>query len=325
MAQIWVHYIRKRSLSPVVGFILIIFCICCLSFGGIRATGSETEAETAAETGAETAVTAEAGGETEAEIRAEASTETRAEASTETRAEAEAITEAGTEQETEEETEPIPFPDFIMDLTFYMEENEDVQGMIYIPVLNLVYPVVWREFENDYYMEHDLLQEEDPKGCIMIDGWNTPDLGDCMTLIHGHNMADGSMFGSLKRFLEDSSLAQREPYIYYYYMDDAEICAYRYQIISYYTTDIYDKTYDQPEIYVYYHGPVWDSYSKETQQILEVFRMNWYSCMLQDLQDRAVQQLPIPKLDNQPHLLLLSTCYGAVHSDKRLVVGCVRR
>ena len=240
-------------------------------------------------------------------------------------AETEKETETELEPETEEETEPIPYPEFLLDLTLFQEENEDVQGMIYIPALDLVYPVVWKAFENNYYMEHNIWQEEDPRGCIMIDGWNTPDLTDCMTLVHGHNMADGSMFGSLRYFLNDSSLAQREPYVYYYCMKDNEICGYRYQICSYYTTDIYDRTYDQPEIYVYYHGEVWDSYSEETQSMLDVLRNNWYDYLAAALEVRAIHPLPVPNLDNRPHLMMLSTCYGAVHSDERLIVACVRR
>ena len=231
-----------------------------------------------------------------------------------------------TEEETEEQEQQAgDYPALPFDLWDIMKENEDVTGAIFIPALQTAYPVVWKEYENDWYMEHDIEGNRSSRGCIMIDGWNTPDLTDCMTLVHGHNMADGSMFGALKRFLDDETLAQLQPYIYYYLPGrNGKIRTYRYQVCSYYVTDIYDKTYYQPEIYLLYHGDAWNDLSKETREVLDTFRDDWYDGFAYDMRIRAVHALPIPDLSERPHLLILSTCHGEVHGDTRLVVACAR-
>ena len=225
----------------------------------------------------------------------------------------------------DETAETYEYPALSEDLQTIIRENEDVTGAIYIPALQLAYPVVWKEYDNTFYMEHDIWQNESVHGCIMIDGWNRPDFSDCITLVHGHNMADGTMFGSLKRFLNDASLAQQEPWIYYYMLtDDGEVRPYRYQIFSYYVTDVFDKTYDQPEFYSPYHTGDWDTYAKETREVLENLRDSWYDGLAYDLEYRAEHALPVPDLTARPHLMLLSTCHAEVHGDIRLVVACAR-
>ena len=242
----------------------------------------------------------------------------------------------GTQDEAQTGTQPeVPMPDLPMDLSGYLQENEDVLGALYVPALSLCYPVVWKEYENDFYMEHDAWKAPSDHGSIMMDGWNACDFSDCLTFIHGHNMADGTMFGSLRLFLEDQTLAQNEPYIYYYdYVRNDELnkdghvvradspIVMCFQIVGYYTTDIYDRTYDQPEIYAYYHGPRWDSDLPEVREALQALRNGWYDSFVADIPARAAHALPMPSFEDRPRLMALSTCYGAVHSDERLVIVC---
>ena len=41
------------------------------------------------------------------------------------------------------------------------------------------------------------------QGTLFIDYENSSDFSDCNTLVYGHNMKNGSMFGHLKKFAED--------------------------------------------------------------------------------------------------------------------------
>ena len=227
-------------------------------------------------------------------------------------------------------------PALPFDLPALMEENEDVVGAVYIPALGICDPVVWKEYENTYYMEHDLYGGNSSSGCIMMDGWNRPDLADCITFIHGHNMADGSMFGSLSSLMRDRALALAEPLFYYYYVEktpqeDAgdegrgEVKALCFRIYSYFTADIYDRIYGPPEFYIYYHGPYWDGLTEEGRRVLEDYRDNWYDDLVADMGEQAIHEMPDIDFSGRPKLMALSTCYGAVHGNERFVVvgACV--
>ncbi len=192
--------------------------------------------------------------------------------------------------------------------------NPNYVGVLYIPALKQVYPVTWVAYDNDYFLEHNFEGSESQLGGIIIDGWNQPDLTDSVTTMHGHNMKDGSMFGSLQRFLSSPSLAENEPYIYFY----MEKTVKKYRIYSYFTTDIYDRVYDVPEFY---------EWSEEmTEDGAKVFRdylNNWYDAYVYDLPVRAVHEVPEMNFEKRPRILLLSTCYGAPHGTDRLPLICV--
>ena len=49
---------------------------------------------------------------------------------------------------------------------------------------------------------------------------NSSSFSDGNTIIYGHNMKNGSMFGSLKKLLNDETLYDKDPYIYVYFKGD---------------------------------------------------------------------------------------------------------
>ena len=76
-----------------------------------------------------------------------------------------------------------------------------------------------------------------------------PDFNDCHTILYGHNMKNGSMFGSLKQYKNDGFYEKNA-----YFTVFTEDAAYRYQIFTYsdvpedsdvYTTGyLPDETFD---------------------------------------------------------------------------------
>lgn len=76
--------------------------------------------------------------------------------------------------------------------------NPDLIGWIYIPDTRINYPIVKRENDNNYYLSHLFDGSENKTGCIFLD--TRCSLGDPHILIHGHNMANGSMFRDLNLF-----------------------------------------------------------------------------------------------------------------------------
>ena len=72
-----------------------------------------------------------------------------------------------------------------------------------------------------------------------MDYENSSDFSDCNTLIYGHNMKNGSMFGNLKKFTEDQSTYEKSKYFWILTPEKN----YRYEIISAYTTGVNSDTY----------------------------------------------------------------------------------
>lgn len=78
--------------------------------------------------------------------------------------------------------------------------NEDVFGWIQVSGLDKIsYPLVWCA-DNAYYLEHSWDKQSSRYGALFLDENNANDLSDAYSLIYGHNMKDGSMFGGLKKY-----------------------------------------------------------------------------------------------------------------------------
>ncbi len=78
----------------------------------------------------------------------------------------------------------------------------DIVGWIRIRALDLSYPVVQAE-DNDYYLHTTFEGASNIAGCIFMNCYNKPDYTDQNTIIYGHNMRNGSMFGTLSDFGEE--------------------------------------------------------------------------------------------------------------------------
>lgn len=92
--------------------------------------------------------------------------------------------------------------------------NQDVIAWIQIPALDISYPVVQGK-DNYYYLHHLFDGRENKNGSVFVDYHNQPDITDSNTIVYGHNMKNGSMFGTLEQY-QDKNLYQQYPYFYIY-------------------------------------------------------------------------------------------------------------
>jgi len=91
--------------------------------------------------------------------------------------------------------------------------NEDYLFWINIPETNINYPVVKAE-NNEEYLYKNFNGEENKGGCIFLDSRNQSEEDDNL-IIHGHNMKDKSMFGTLSKLLSSDYLNNNKKiYIY---------------------------------------------------------------------------------------------------------------
>lgn len=90
-----------------------------------------------------------------------------------------------------------------INLDYWKKKNPDVYAWIRIPGTNIDYPILQSsDMEEGYYLTHDIDRESNIYGALYTEKYNSRDFRDSNTIIYGHNMNDGSMFGSLKKFIE---------------------------------------------------------------------------------------------------------------------------
>lgn len=125
--------------------------------------------------------------------------------------------------------------------------NEDVIAWIEIPGTEVDHPVLTTE-DNNYYLEqHDYLLQPSEYGAIYTDMANKADFSDPLTVVYGHNMKDGSMFGSLHRY--EDELFFDENRLVRLYMPDGQ---YDYEIFAAYQAGderiLFGKDFYDPQV-----------------------------------------------------------------------------
>ena len=171
------------------------------------------------------------------------------------------------------------------------EINSDTVAYIKVPNTNVDYVIVKGQ-DNDYYLKHDFNKNPSELGWIFMNYKNKLDNTDKNLVIFGHDTPDGSMFGSLEKYLHEEMIKDENNLIIDFYTDDNWK---QYKIFSIYTItpeDYYIKT----------------DFSKED---FEQFKLK--------MKDRSIYNIDA-SLENKK-ILTLSTCqnYGA----KRLAIHAV--
>lgn len=99
---------------------------------------------------------------------------------------------------------PPPLQDSFSELLLF---NPDTIGYLNAGE-KISLPVVWRENDNEYYLTHSFAREEAREGALFLDGANRILEGDPVWILYGHNMKNGTMFGSLKQYDDLSFLKE---------------------------------------------------------------------------------------------------------------------
>lgn len=82
--------------------------------------------------------------------------------------------------------------------------NPDIYAWLYIPGTQVNYPVLQREGEDGYYLNHNSEGKRDVNGAIFTERtYNGKDFSDPATLIYGHYTDSGIMFGGLQAAYSD--------------------------------------------------------------------------------------------------------------------------
>ena len=172
--------------------------------------------------------------------------------------------------------------------------NPDYVFWLQIPTTEIDYPVVYRD--NDYYLKRDFYGEKNRHGTIFLDENCTFD--GHFLLLHGHNMKDGTMFGSLRDYKQKSYANEHNSLLISYETKDIG-----FQIVATALVDLYDANR-----FTYEKIPV-----TEEEIVTYLADMKKYALWYEDF-------------DWEPgkRIVLLSTCdYGS--EEERLVIFAIEK
>ena len=182
-------------------------------------------------------------------------------------------------------------------LTALWQINHDVIAGLFIPGTDIGYPILLHPTQDDYYLNVCIDGTEGYPGSIYTNKIEGADFNTFNTVIYGHNMRDGSYFGSLKYFRDPAFLAaHREIDIY---TPSARRVYTIFAVVSYgdrRITDLFD-----------------DNNPDDRAAFLETLKAADDSILLTDV-----------PVSTEGHIITLSTCISEQHDNRLLVVAAER-
>lgn len=131
-----------------------------------------------------------------------------------------------------------PTPPITVDFNLLLESNGDTVGWIYSEGTPINYPVMQSE-DNEWYVYHLADGTYNKAGSIFMDFRCAASCSDTNTIIYGHNMKNGTMFASLKKYYKQSYYDEH-PVIWLYTPEQI----YMLEVIAGYTTSTDSDAFD---------------------------------------------------------------------------------
>lgn len=198
------------------------------------------------------------------------------------------------EEEMPEEPVVPANPQTVIDFEPLKEQNPDIYAWIRVPGTSVDYPILQCEEDNGYYLTHTVDGEEKTAASIFTENYNSRDFKDPLTVIYGHNMRDGSMFGSLHKYEEQAFFDENREILIY--LPDRIL---HYQIFAAYVSD-------NRHLMLNYD---WKEAGVMEQYLEEVFSN-------QDPSAHIDAEMEVTEKD---HILTLSTCNHGIDEQRYLV------
>ncbi len=175
--------------------------------------------------------------------------------------------------------------------------NEDIYAWLEIPGTDISYPVVQHPTDNAFYMDHNSDGAYSANGSIFSEDYNATDMLDPVTILYGHHMRSGAMFGNLQQlFTDPTSFGELRTLVVY--TPDA---AYEYRVFA-------AVPYSSEHI-LYYHD-----FTDENE-----FDSFFYGIRATRSLNARVREDDFPAFGD--NVLILSTCLAGDNSQRFLVLG----
>jgi sortase B len=173
-----------------------------------------------------------------------------------------------------------------------LENIPDANGWITMDDTHIDYPVVQGD-DDVYYASHDEYKDPSLTGAIYLQAKNLSDYSESYSLLYGHHMDNGAMFGDLSKYIEEDYF--KEHLTGTLVTKDG---AYDIEVVSLLETDAYEKDiYDRTSL-------TWEEYQNQIKNNgnIKVINEN-------------------PNVTDADKFIVLSTCEGNA-TDGRLVLIC---
>ena len=199
--------------------------------------------------------------------------------------------------DTEEE---VQVPDYVppAELAACREQNAHVIALLNVPGAGICYPILQHPTEKDYYLNITIDGDEGYPGSIYTNPIEGQDFATFNTVIYGHNMRDGSFFGSLKSYRDPEFRdSHREIDIY---------------------TESEKHVYDVFAVVVYDDRYITANFKDDN----EADRERFLESLNNGYADTVV--LDDVEVNADSHIITLSTCISDMHDNRLLVVAVER-
>ncbi len=208
-----------------------------------------------------------------------------------------------------EEMAPKPTPDDEMsppvsdsapyvspvDFNALKAQNPDIYSWIRINGTCVDYPIVQRAGDNSYYHRRDFMGNHEWNGCIYTEDYNSLDFNNKVTVVYGHNIYSGKMFGDLIKYTDPEYFEQNSKMTVY--LPD---CEKKYELFG-------AITFDNRHLL---HYNDYDGVAEQFDQLIDTLKntQNLTSVISDDV-----------TIDSDDRVVILSTCYYN-QKDKRFLV-----
>ena len=189
-----------------------------------------------------------------------------------------------------------PTPSIRPEIQELIVQNKDAVGLLHFEGDRSLY--VCQSTDNAYYMTHRFDGSEDPAGMIYMDFRNTLLPRSDNIILYGHNMRDGSRFGTLKRF-------ERKDYLIKYPIFQLVDL---YDVVDYVPFAIFHTT-TTPEDSEYFR---FDKTTFESDEEFDEY--------INEVKSRSVLDIPV-EVTPGDRLLTLATCHSSLEHG-RLIIVC---
>ncbi len=198
------------------------------------------------------------------------------------------------EEEPTEEEQKVQKSKYELDseFSYLISKNKDTVGWLTVNNTRVNYPVVQGK-DNDYYLNHDFFKSKTSIGWVFMDFRDDPvNLSD-NTIIYGHKLKSGLMFGTLPNTLNSSWYKNKSNQLITFNLPNNEM---KWQIISMYRTN-----YTTDYLVVNFRD--------------EEHFNEWINKMV----GRSIYNF---KIDTKygDKILTLSTCIGSLSANQRMVI-----
>ena len=180
--------------------------------------------------------------------------------------------------------------------------NEDIIGWIEVGE-NISTPVVYRD--NEFYLDHDFYGDESVNGTVFVDVKNEEWETDPYLVIYGHNMKNGTMFGTLDEFQKLDYLVENTTVDFYSVYDN--------EVVGYVPFAVVDASMDKDSSEYLRLRCFGDFDDPEDMSAAQAF--------IDEIMERSMFEIPGLEATAEDRIIALVTCSYKL-SNGRITVFC---